>query len=233
MGPNAHAAASRAGTDALLTHPPPRAAAACRPQGHAYVEFGSAQEAQAALGVAGAQIGGRALRVSLKRSGSKQGDRPAAAPAPAGPPQQPHHHRASEPGGGRHAAAGSQHGGRQPRSGGGSRGRAAAGGGAQQVPYGGRGRVASDDASFYGVGARGGHPYKSASAAAGGYAAGPHAQLYPHSAAAGYGGHDALAHQQHMAQQHYYGGGGYDGGYADHDHRHGGYGRQHMHAGMY
>ncbi|KAI8475717.1 MAG: hypothetical protein J3K34DRAFT_517145 [Monoraphidium minutum] len=208
-----------------------------RPQGHAYVEFGSPHEAQAALNVAGAQMGGRPLRVSLKRSGAKPG-----APPGGGPPQ----HRASEPGSGRHAAAGLQpSGGRAPRGGAPPAPRGRAGG----AP---RGRGVSDDASYsahaphgHHAPPRGGaHPYaKGAAAAYGGGAAAAvaHHGLYAHAPHhGGYDGHYGDGHGHALA----HGGGGsaghYGGGYGGYDARGGYYhdypphdGRQHAHHAMY
>lgn len=134
-----------------------------RPQGHAYIEFASPHQAQAALNVAGAEMGGRPLRVSLKRSGSPTGGKsPSPSPAAAGgshaaaldaaSPQHLQHqqHRASEPGHSRHPGSaygggGGSTGGRQGRSqngGGGGSGRRAGGDR-------GRARVVSDDTGYY------------------------------------------------------------------------------------
>lgn len=186
-----------------------------RPQGHAYIEFATPHEAQAALSVAGSEVGGRPLRVSLKRSTIKGG----ASPSP--------HHRCSEPGGGRHGGAQQLQlqlpgagvaGGRQGRAqGGGARGRPGA---QQQQPQlsPSRGRVASDDASYY-------HhqhynmrqaPYKSGAP----YPTSLH-QPQPHGTFGGYymSDHTAAAQQQqhyssyHHQQQH----GSYGDAYQHHD----------------
>ncbi|GBF97404.1 hypothetical protein Rsub_09569 [Raphidocelis subcapitata] len=172
-----------------------------RPQGHAYVEFATPMEAQAALGIAGTEVGGRPLRVSLKRSASAASKQP----GPAASAAHQHQHRASEPGSGRHGGVPGS--GRQPRANGGGRARQ---GGAHAHA---RGRVTSDDASYYGAAAAPRHTHhslaKAAAAAAAAAAHGAHPFYQPdHQGAFSAHALDAHAHahasafHHHQQQQH-------------------------------
>lgn len=171
-------------------------------------------------------MGGRPLRVSLKRSGAK-GSGSGGSSTP--PPQ----HRASEPGSGRQSQGGGA-GGRQGRSGGvgGARGGSGSGsgrpGGPQQQQGGGsaaRGRGVSDDASYYHSPGGRHHPFKGNSPYPNGHTNGhPIHQPQPHSS---YGSH-FMADQQLQHQPSYYnhnqhsvyGDGGYSHDYHPHGHRH-------------